>query len=76
MITGTYPHVSQWRAEAIEQGKVQERIESVLRILAQRDIRVSEDDKTAIEGCSDMETLEVWFNRALVIDDIKDLFAV
>jgi hypothetical protein len=36
---------------------------------------VSEGDRAAIEGCADMDTLETWFDRALVIDDIKDLFA-
>jgi hypothetical protein len=83
MITNDYPHVSQWRAQAteqglqrgIEQGSVETRIEDILRILARRDISVSEGDRTAIESCTDMNTLETWFDRALVIDDINDLFA-
>jgi hypothetical protein len=91
MITGNYPHVSQWRAQAteqglqqgiergieqgIEQGSVKTRIEDILRILARRDISVSEDDRAAIAGCTGMDTLEMWFDRALVIDNIRDLFA-
>lgn len=83
MITGNYPHVSQWRAQAteqgieqgIEQGSVKTRIEDILRILARRNMSVSEDDRAVIEGCTDMDTLEVWFDRALVIDELEDLFA-
>jgi hypothetical protein len=82
MITGNYPHVSQWRAQAtkqgieqgIEQGSMKVRIADILRILARRDISVPEDRRAVIENCTDMITLETWFDRALVIDDIKDLF--
>jgi hypothetical protein len=77
MITGNYPHVSQWRAQAtkqgIEQGSMKARIADILRILARRDISVPEDRRAVIENCTDMVTLETWFDRALVIDDIKDL---
>jgi hypothetical protein len=31
---------------------------------------VSEDERTVIEGCTDMDTLEMWFDQALVIDDL------
>lgn len=83
MITNEYPHVSQWRAQAteqglkqgIEQGSVRTRIEVILRILARRDISVSAEGRTAIEGCTDMDTLEMWLDRALVVDDSNDLFA-
>jgi hypothetical protein len=79
MITGNYPHVSQWRAQAteqgIERGSVKTRIEDILRILARRNISVFEDERVAIEGCTDMDTLEAWFDRALVVNDVRDLFA-
>lgn len=75
MITGTYPHVSQWRAQATEQGTVKARTEDILRILTRRGISVPDEARTAIENCTDMDTLEKWFDRALTIDDFKDLFA-
>jgi hypothetical protein len=79
MITNDYPHVSQWRAQAtaqgIEQGLVKARIEDILRILARRNVSVPGDERTVIESCTDMDTLEMWFDQALVIEDIKDLFA-
>jgi hypothetical protein len=79
MITNDYPHVSQWRAQAteqgIEQGSVGTRVADILRILSRRDISVSAEGRTAIESCTDMDALETWFDRALVIDGINDLFA-
>jgi hypothetical protein len=36
---------------------------------------VPEYERTVIEACTDMNTLETWFDRALVIGDISDLFA-
>jgi hypothetical protein len=74
MITGTYPHVSQWRAQATEQGTVKARTEDILRILTRRGIGVPDEARTAIENCTDMDTLEKWFDRALTVDDFKDLF--
>jgi hypothetical protein len=79
MITNDYPHVSQWRAQAteqgIEQGSVKTRAEDILRILARRDVSVPEGERAVIEACTDMDTLETWFDRALVIGDISSLFA-
>jgi hypothetical protein len=83
MITGNYPHVSQWRAQAteqgieqgIERGSVKTRIEDILRILTRRKISVSEEERATIEGCTDMDTLEAWFDRALVVNNVRDLFA-
>jgi hypothetical protein len=78
MITNDYPHVSQWRAEAtkqgIELGSVNTRIKDILRTLARRKIEVPKDERKLIEDCTDMGTLEVWLDRAFVIDDISDLF--
>jgi len=71
MITGTYPHVSQWRAQAT----MKARTEDILRILTRRGISIPDDTRTAIENCTDMDTLEKWFDRALAIDDVKNLFA-
>jgi flagellar biosynthesis/type III secretory pathway protein FliH len=103
MITNDYPHVSQWRAQAteqgreqgieqgreqgieqgreqgieqgIEQGSVKTRVADILRILARRNVSVPENERTVIEACTDMGTLETWFDRALVVGDISDLFA-
>jgi hypothetical protein len=82
MITSDYPHVSQWRAQATEQGieqgiglgSVTMRVADILRILARRKIIVPKKARKDIEACTDMHTLDTWFDRALVIDDIRDLF--
>jgi hypothetical protein len=83
MITGNYPHVSQWRAQAteqgieqgIEQGSVRTRIEDILRILSRRGVSLSAAERSRIEDCADQATLETWFDRSLMIDNAKDLFA-
>lgn len=79
MITSDYPHVSQWRAQATEQGiglgSIQTRRKDILRTLARRNVRVPEAKRKLIEGCTDMGTLEVWLDRSYVIDKISELFA-
>jgi hypothetical protein len=70
----TDAYVERWeRNFAI--GSRRARTEDILRILARRNVSVSEHERTVIEGCTDMDTLEMWFDQALVIDDINDLFA-
>lgn len=79
MLTRSYPHVSQVRAlgreEGREEGAIQTRIADILRILDRRGIEVPTAERTAIEGNTDLGTLETWFDRALTASDIKDLFA-
>jgi hypothetical protein len=87
---GTYPHVSQARALGREEGReegrdegrkeglaagvIKARIEDILRILTRQGVTVSSDAKKAIEDCTDPDTLETWFDRALAASDIKDVF--
>jgi hypothetical protein len=83
MITNDYPHVSQRRAQATEQGLQQgiaegsigTRIKDILRTLARRNIDVPKDEREDIESCTDMHTLEVWLDRSYVIKKISELFA-
>jgi hypothetical protein len=91
MITNDYPHVSQWRAQATQQGiergiergiglgvelgSIQTRKNDIFRTLARRKIGVPKAERKRIEGCTDMGTLEVWLDRSYVIDEISELFA-
>jgi predicted transposase/invertase (TIGR01784 family) len=54
-------------------GLAQARAEDVLRILSKRGISVDESARQRILGCTDMETLDQWFDRALTATRLSDL---
>ena len=62
------------RTEGLAEGRARERAEAVLRILAARDIAVDEQARQLILSCSEMATLERWFDRALKAARIADVF--
>jgi hypothetical protein len=51
-------------AEGRAQGRVQAQAEALLRLLALRQIPVSDDLRARIEACTDLATLVRWFDRA------------
>lgn len=70
MATGTYGFVSEQRRLAREET----RKEDILRILMNRKIVVDAHSREQIASCSDMDTLETWFDRSLTITEIAELF--
>ena len=59
--------------ELIEQGRAQERAESVLQILAARGVRVDEEAQRRIRRCMDLALLKRWFDRALNATRLSDV---
>ncbi|HEY0094002.1 MAG TPA: transposase, partial [Archangium sp.] len=53
------------REEALEEGRIQGRAESVLRILTSRGVQVDDEARQRILACTDVSTLDRWFDRAL-----------
>jgi hypothetical protein len=53
------------REEAREEGRIQGRAESVLRILTSRGVPVDDEARQRILACTDVTTLDRWFDRAL-----------
>jgi predicted transposase YdaD len=53
------------REEGLAQGRLQARAEAVLRILTRRGVHVDESSRQHILSCTDGETLDRWFDRAL-----------
>jgi hypothetical protein len=49
--------------------------EGILRILAKRGISISELQRRRIFDCGDLATLDRWFDRALTVTQIDELFA-
>ena len=65
------------REEGRQEGLTRGRAESVLRILTARGVRVDEKSRQHILACTEVATLDRWFDRALnattlseVLDDL------
>ncbi|WP_406837621.1 hypothetical protein ACICHK_17420 [Streptomyces sp. AHU1] len=65
------PVADQLRAE----GRIEDRIEMILRILELRGIEVSDSTRLRVQTCSDLEQLKTWSERAVHVTDPADLFA-
>ena len=60
-------------AQGREQGLLQGRAEAVLRILAARGVHVGDEARQRILACTDMPTLDHWFDRALTATTLSDV---
>ena len=56
------------------EGKAEGVAETILLVLGARGIAVSEEVRTRIEGCDDLEQLTAWSRRAAVAESIEDVF--
>jgi flagellar biosynthesis/type III secretory pathway protein FliH len=57
------------RAEGLAEG----RADSVLRLLAARGVHVDEKSRHRILSCTDIETLDRWFDQALRATSLSDV---
>jgi len=62
-------------AEAEAKGKAEGKAEDILKILAKRGISMAEAQRQRILDCADLAMLDRWFDRALTVATIDDLFA-
>lgn len=62
-------------AEGKAKGKAEGEAALILRLLEKRGIPVSEDIQVRITSCTDLDTLTLWFDRALTVTASEDLFA-
>ncbi|HSK03106.1 MAG TPA: hypothetical protein VK932_17765 [Kofleriaceae bacterium] len=62
-------------AEAEAKGQAEGKAEFILKTLAKRGIPTTEVQRRRILDCSDGATLDRWFDRALTVTQIDDLFA-
>jgi predicted transposase/invertase (TIGR01784 family) len=61
------------RAEGRVEGRAQGLAEGVLRILAARGVRMDDESRQRIQGCTDLATLDLWFERALHAHSISEV---
>ncbi|WP_406124151.1 hypothetical protein [Streptomyces sp. NBC_00989] len=62
--------------EGQAEGKAEGEAALILRLLEKRGILVSEDTQERVTSCTDLDTLTLWFDRALTVTVAEDLFAV
>jgi predicted transposase YdaD len=61
------------REEGQQQGLIQGRVEGILRILTARGVQFDEAARQRILTCTDMATLDRWFDRALNATTLSDV---
>jgi len=78
MTATTYPYVSQLRSQGREEGRqeglAEGRAAAVVRVLDHRGISVPNAARARILACTDIDTLDAWLDRALVLTIIEELF--
>ncbi|MCL6732994.1 hypothetical protein [Streptomyces neyagawaensis] len=57
-----------------EEGRVEERIASILRTLDRRHLDVPDSVRRKVRNCTDPDLLQVWADRAYDVTDAADLF--
>ncbi|WNG34836.1 hypothetical protein F0U61_15135 [Archangium violaceum] len=63
-----------WAEEQLERGCQQGRTESLLRLLAARGIPVDAPSRQRIMSCTDIATLDQWFDRAVNATQLSEVF--
>ncbi|WGD41355.1 hypothetical protein [Streptomyces cathayae] len=56
------------------EGRIEGRTEDILRLLDGRGIEVSAEELERIAGCGDLDTLDVWFTRAITATSAAEVF--
>ena len=69
---GLLEGIAQGRTEGLAEGLARGRAEGVLRILAARGIALNEEERQRILSCTDLNTLDQWFERALNATSLSD----
>ncbi|MGW0574441.1 hypothetical protein ACWD25_00360 [Streptomyces sp. NPDC002920] len=60
--------------EGEAEGKLKDRAALVLRLLDKRGIDIPEEIRERVTSCDDLDTLTLWFDRALTATVAEDLF--
>lgn len=64
----------QLRAEGREEGREEESVKKLLRVLDKRGVATSDEQRARVEGCTDIDQLDVWFDRALTATIAAEVF--
>lgn len=75
MTTGTYEYQSDFARRYFSKGKAEGEAKALLALLDARGIEITDEARTRITECTDVDQLETWVRRAATIDSINDLFS-
>ncbi|WP_194833421.1 hypothetical protein [Nocardia sp. XZ_19_369] len=62
------------RVEGQAEGRASEAARMVLTVLDARGISVSDEIRTRVSRCADVDQLETWVRRAVLVDTADELF--
>jgi hypothetical protein len=72
--TGTHEYRSDFARGYFAQGKAEGKAEGILTVLRVRGVDVPEDVRATITGCTDLDRLDSWMQRAATAATAQDLF--
>lgn len=70
---GVQKGLARGRQEGLQEGLLRGRAEGILRILTARGVHADETARQRILTCTDMTTLDRWFDRALNATTLSDV---
>jgi hypothetical protein len=73
-VAGTYQYQSEFARRYFSQGEAKGEAKALLKVLSARGIKVPDDARERIIGCTDLDQLETWVSRAATATSIHELF--
>ena len=70
---GVQKGLAMGREEGLQQGLIRGRAEGILRILTARGVHIDEEARQRILTCTDMATLDRWFDRSLNATTLSEM---
>ncbi|MEU6535014.1 hypothetical protein [Streptomyces sp. NPDC047000] len=63
------------KANGKAEGRAEGKAEGILRVLEVRGLDVSDDVRERVTGCTDLDRLSDWLDRAVIVAEAEELFA-
>ncbi|MGV9312272.1 hypothetical protein ACWDR0_08740 [Streptomyces sp. NPDC003691] len=60
--------------KGVAAGQAEERSRLILSVLEKRGLPVADDHRERIADCSDLDVLDVWWDRVLTVTSAEELF--
>ena len=67
--------VNEGIAKGLEQGAVRAKVTDIMKVLAVRDLHPTKKQLARVAACSDLATLDRWFDRSLTAANAAEVFA-
>ena len=68
------PQGYEYQDKSLRRSFSEGRAGAVLRVLARRNVAVSDEQRERISACTDLETLDRWLDRAVTAASADELF--